>query len=115
MLTLRLRPSSPGASCNQPAAIKSLRLRVNVEASIVIAAAKSPGRMGPRRCTLLSSEYCVVFSPALLSSASYNCDTRRTSWRSLKLVQPFGLISALLMEHELYLQSLQLQSKKDRR
>ena len=53
------------------------------------------GRIGPKRNTCDSSEYCVVFNPALPTSASYNCETRRTNWRNLKLVQPCGLVSTL--------------------
>ena len=70
MVTRRLRPSAPEPSATQPAAINGLRLRVRVEASIVIACARSPGRIGPSLSTCDSSEYCVVFSPALASSRS---------------------------------------------
>ena len=44
-------------------ATSGCRLRVSVDASISIAAARSPGRIGPSRSTCESSEYCVVFRP----------------------------------------------------
>ena len=62
--TSRLRSSSPGPIVAQPAAISGCRLRVSVEASRFIARASSPGRTGPSRTIVLSSEYWVVFRPA---------------------------------------------------
>ena len=61
--TRRERPSSPAPISAQPLATSGCRLRVSVEASIAIAAARSLGRIGPRRSMCESSEYCVVFRP----------------------------------------------------
>ncbi len=70
MLTSRLRPSSPAPSTTQPALISGFRLRVSVDASIVIVRARSPGRIGPSLSTVDSSEYWVVFRPHFASSSS---------------------------------------------
>jgi hypothetical protein len=61
--TERLRASSPGPSVIQPAAISGCMFRVSVDASSRIACARSVGRIGPRRTTYESSEYCVPLSP----------------------------------------------------
>ncbi|MNV97767.1 hypothetical protein D3C71_1929290 [compost metagenome] len=70
MWARRLRASAPASSVTQPASTSGRRLRVSVEASIFMATARSPGRIGPSVSTCDSSEYCVVFSPHLAISAS---------------------------------------------